>query len=61
MDNLFAKYCESLIYTEDYFLFSVGYMQRDEKIQKVTVGVLGSVFVTKKPSEFKVLFDEWEW
>lgn len=61
MDNLFAKYCESLIYTEDYVLFSVGYMQRDEKIQTVSVGVLGRVFVTKKPSELKALFDEWEW
>lgn len=61
MDNLFAKYCESLIYTEDYVLFSVGYMQRDEKIQTVSIGVLGRVFVTKKPSELKALFDEWEW
>lgn len=61
VDNIFAKYCESLIYTEDYVLFSVGYMQRDEKIQTVSVGVLGRVFVTKKPSELKALFDEWEW
>ena len=61
VDNIFAKYCESLIYTEDYFLFSVGYMQRDEKIQTVSVGVLGRVLVTKKPSELKALFDEWEW
>lgn len=61
VDNIFAKYCESLIYTEDYVLFSVGYMQREDKIQTVSVGVLGRVFVTKKPSELKVLFDEWEW
>lgn len=61
VDNIFAKYCESLIYTEDNVLFSVGYMQRDDKIQTVSVGVLGRVFVTKKPSELKVLFDEWEW
>lgn len=61
VDNIFDKYCESLVYTENYFLFSVGYMQRDEKIQTVSVGVLGRVFVTKKPSELKALFDEWEW
>lgn len=61
VDNIFAKYCESLVYTEDYVLFSVGYMQCDDKIQTVSVGVLGRVFVTKKPSELKALFDEWEW
>ncbi len=61
VDNIFAKYCESLVYTEDYVLFSVGYMQCDDKIQTVSVGVLGRVFVTKKPSELRALFDEWEW